>query len=51
VSRANLATSVCPGGRNISLRWRMGDWCSLRELLVHPPQQTQMISLTAPSAR
>ena len=24
VSRANLATSSCPGGRNVSLRWRMG---------------------------
>src|SRR5208337_873256 len=24
VSRANLATSGCPGGRNVSLRWRMG---------------------------
>jgi hypothetical protein len=25
-----LATSSCPGGRNVSLRWRMGDWCSSR---------------------
>ena len=30
VSRANLATSRCPGGRNVSLRWRMGDRCSSR---------------------
>ena len=39
VGRANLATSACPGGRNISLRWRIGDWCSLRGLLVHPPSK------------